>query len=289
MLKVRAACLLLCLSLASPLARADVAVPPLERRVTDLTATLSAPQQDELERTLREFEARKGSQIAVLIVPTTQPEAIEQYSIRVVEQWKLGRKGIDDGALLLIAKNDRTMRIEAGYGLEGALTDAMSKRIIAEVITPYFKAGDFYGGIRSGIEAMIKVVEGEPLPEPAGETGPAPGGLPVSYLFWIVVFTLLAQPLLRPAGRLPTALVSGVLAAIVIWIITSVLLLAAVVGAVIFIFALFMGFAPSTRRWGGGYYGGGGHGGGFGGPGGGGGGFRGGGGGFGGGGASGRW
>jgi len=151
-------------------AGAEVAIPPLTSRVTDLTNTLSPQQRDALEQKLAAFEAAKGSQIAVLIVPTTQPEAIEQYSIRVVEQWKLGRKGVDDGALLLVAKDDRKIRLEVGRGLEGAVPDAVAKRITADIIAPYFKKDDFAGGITAGVERLIKVVEGEPLPEPVGKS-----------------------------------------------------------------------------------------------------------------------
>ena len=133
--------LLLLLFAAS--AWAQVAVPELTRRVTDLTATLSAGQTAALENELAAFEARKGSQIAVLIVPTTQPEDIAQFGIRVADQWKIGRKKIDDGVILIVAKNDRKLRIEVGYGLEGAIPDAIAKRVVAETITPYFKAGDF--------------------------------------------------------------------------------------------------------------------------------------------------
>ena len=154
-------------------ARAEVAIPPLTSRVTDLTDTLNPQQRDALEQKLAAFEAAKGSQIAVLIVPTTQPEAIEQYSIRVVEQWKLGRKGVDDGALLLVAKDDRKIRLEVGRGLEGAVPDAVAKRITADIIAPYFKKDDFAGGITAGVERLIKVVEGEPLPEPAGKSQPS--------------------------------------------------------------------------------------------------------------------
>ena len=110
-----------------------------------------------LTQTLKDLETRKGSQIAVLIVPTTDGEAIEQFSLRVAEAWKIGRKKIDDGALLVIAKNDRRLRIEVGYGLEGALTDATTKRIIDEDITPKFKSGDFAGGISAGVDRMIRV------------------------------------------------------------------------------------------------------------------------------------
>src|SRR4030066_617166 len=147
-------------------AHAEVAVPPLTQRVTDLTATLDAQQTQTLESRLAEFEANKGAQLAVLIVPTTQPESIEQFGIRVAEAWKLGRKGVDDGALLLVAKDDRALRIEVGYGLEGALNDATAKRIIAEIITPFFKRGEFYAGIDAGTAAMMRGIDGDPLPPP---------------------------------------------------------------------------------------------------------------------------
>src|SRR6195256_798490 len=155
--------LLVCWAFA---AAADVAVPPLVGRLVDQTGTLSSGDIDSLTQTLRDFEARKGSQIAVLIVPTTAPEEIEQYSIRVADAWKIGRKKIDDGAILLVAKNDRKLRIEVGYGLEGALTDVTSKRIIDEIITPKFRNGDFAGGISDGVDRIIGVVDGEPLPAP---------------------------------------------------------------------------------------------------------------------------
>ena len=139
--------LLMCWAFA---ASADVAVPPLSGRVVDQTGTLSSGDIASLTQTLKDLETRKGSQIAVLIVPTTQPETIEQYSIRVAEAWKIGRKKIDDGALLVIAKDDHKLRIEVGYGLEGALNDVTAKRIIDEVITPKFRSGDFAGGISAG-------------------------------------------------------------------------------------------------------------------------------------------
>ena len=120
-----------------------VAVPPLAGRVVDQTGTLSSGDIASLTQTLQDLETRKGSQIAVLIVPTTDGEAIEQFSLRVAEAWKIGRKKIDDGALLVVAKNDRHLRIEVGYGLEGALTDVTTKRIIDEEITPKFKSRRF--------------------------------------------------------------------------------------------------------------------------------------------------
>jgi uncharacterized protein len=148
------------------IAQAEVAVPPLRALVTDLTGTLSATDMAALDSRLKAYEREKGSQIAVLIVPTTQPEEIEQYSMRVVEQWKLGRHKVDDGVLFLIAKNDRRMRIEVGYGLEGALPDITAKRIISDIVSPAFKAGDFVGGITAGVDAIIASIQGEPLPVP---------------------------------------------------------------------------------------------------------------------------
>jgi len=144
--------LLVCWAFA---AAADVAVPPLSGRVVDQTGTLSAGDISALTQTLKNLETRKGSQVAVLIVPTTAPETIEQYSIRVAEAWKIGRKKIDDGALLVVAKNDRKLRIEVGYGLEGALTDVTSKRIIDEIIVPKFRNGDFTGGISAGVDRIV--------------------------------------------------------------------------------------------------------------------------------------
>jgi uncharacterized protein len=158
--------LLLCWAFA---ALADVAVPPLSGRVVDQTGTLSASDAAALTQQLKDLETRKGSQVAVLIVPTTEPEAIEQFSIRVAEAWKIGRKKIDDGALLIVAKNDHKLRIEVGYGLEGALTDVTARRIIDEIIVPRFKTGDFTGGISAGVDRIIRVIDGEPLPAPKPE------------------------------------------------------------------------------------------------------------------------
>jgi len=277
---------------------ANVAVAPLTSRVTDQTGTLTAEQVGSLEQTLAAFEARKGSQIAVLVVPTTQPETIEQYSIRVVDQWRLGRKKVDDGALLIIAKNDRTMRIEVGYGLEGVLTDVVCARIIREIITPRFRDGDFYGGISDGINRMIGVVDGEPLPEPKAaparlNTSPSVF-LPV-ILFAVIFLSQLSRSLF---GRFPGAVVAGGAAGALGWFLIGIVALAIPIGIVGFLATLLGGSSGrvigpgSPGSFGGGFGGGfggfGGGGGGFGG-GGGGGGFSGGGGGFGGGGASGGW
>lgn len=161
-----------------------VSIPVLQKRVTDLTQTLTLEQQNQLEAKLAAFEQQKGSQIAVLIVPTTAPEAIEQYSIRVVDAWKLGRAQQDDGVLVLVAKDDRKMRIEVGYGLEGVIPDLIAKRIISEVMAPHFRQGDFYGGINNATDKLIGLVSGEQLlaPNPSKPKGDN---------FWDVLYLLL--------------------------------------------------------------------------------------------------
>ena len=255
---------------------AQVAVPDLSRRVTDLTATLSAGQITALENRLAAFEAQKGSQIAVLIVPTTQPEDIAQFGIRVAEQWKIGREKIDDGLILIVARDDRKLRIEVGYGLEGVVPDAVAKRVIAETITPYFKAGDFYGGIEAGTQQLIKLIEGEPLPPPSASSngGDEGEGLFVFLIIGgLVAGWLLSTLMNRPVAGGVAALGSGAVGAMLLGF-TPLLLLIAV-----FVFA---GVASGFRHGGGWSSGGGG---GFGG----GGSWGGGGGGFGGGGASGSW
>jgi uncharacterized protein len=280
--------LLLLALLLCGLAHAEVAVPGLSQRVTDLTATLDTSQIQALNARLAAFETGKGSQIAVLLVPTTQPETIEEYAIRVAESWKLGRKGVDDGVLLLIAKNDRKLRIEVGYGLEGALNDATAKRIVSEIITPFFKSGDFYAGIDAGVSAIIKVVEGEPLPPPAqhaatqsGSNTDSLGNMFVTGFFVFMIGNVILRQLL---GRLPSGLIVGGLIGAVAWVILSSLAWAVGAALVAFVFSLIFGLNGRGSSFPVGWGGGGGGGGGFGG-----GGFSGGGGGFGGGGASGGW
>jgi uncharacterized protein len=279
---------LLSLLLAGPALHAEVAVPPLKTRVTDLTGTLAPSQRETLEQELRTFEARKGSQIAVLIVPTTQPEAVEQYSIRVAEAWKLGRKGVDDGVLLLVAKQDRELRIEVGYGLEGVIPDAVAKRVISEIIIPYFKQGDFYGGIHAGVARLIRLVDGEPLPPPEARDRSWSGiqdMLPIAFLAVMIGGGFLGALL----GRLVGAAVAGGIVSVVFWITIGSLIGSFLAGLVVFLFTLAIGGSGGRGGYGG--WSSGGYGGVSGGSwsGGGGGGFSGGGGGFGGGGASGRW
>lgn len=145
-----------------------VPTPPLKEHVTDMTGTLTTQEQNELNSILSKFEKKKGSQIAVLIIPTTKPEEIEKYSLRVANQWGLGRKNINDGVLLLIAKDDKRLRIEVGYGLEDVLSNPVAKEIIDKTIVPYFKNGDFYNGIKAGLGDIIKIVNDKPLPPPLG-------------------------------------------------------------------------------------------------------------------------
>ncbi len=265
-----------------------VAVPPLTAPVTDLTGTLSTDQAQALDQQLRDFTARKGSQIAVLIVPTTQPEAIEPYSIRVTDAWKLGRKGVDDGVLLLVAKDDRAVRIEVGYGLEGAIPDAIAKRIVAETITPDFKAGRFDAGIQAGVRQLMRLIDGEPLPPP--QHAAAHHQEPPLQLALFVVFgaVVLGQALRAVLGRVLGAGVSALVAGIGGWLLIGSGLLAGGAALLAF-FAVISGmrFGGPGGFGAGGFGAGGGGGGGFGS--GHGGGFSGGGGGFGGGGASGRW
>lgn len=174
--RLLAAFALLVLAIA-PMAQAQD-VPRLTQHVTDTTGTLSAPDVAALESKLVALEQRKGSQVTVLMVPTTGTEALETYSLAVVEQNKLGRKGIDDGLLLLVAKDDRKVRLEVGYGLEGVVTDAISSRIIREYITPRFRGGDYAGGLNDAVDVVIKLVDGEPLPPPlAADQRPDEGAL----------------------------------------------------------------------------------------------------------------
>ncbi|MCR4297445.1 MAG: TPM domain-containing protein [Gallionella sp.] len=264
-------------------AQAEVAVPPLAQRITDLTATLDAGQIQTLEARLAAFEAKKGVQLAVLIVPTTQPEAIEQFGIRVVDAWKLGRKNVDDGALLLVAKEDRTLRIEVGYGLEGVLNDATAHRIIDEIIVPHFKRGEFYSGIESGLTAMMQVVNGEPLPPPPRRSSANKKFDFESLLFIAFGLVVVVGGMLRALlGRFPAAVLMGGALGVLAWLMVAPLLVALLIGFMAFVFVLLGGAGRGIGGHGRGGFGGGGFSGG-------GGGFSGGGGGFGGGGASGRW
>jgi uncharacterized protein len=266
-------------------AAAQQPIPQLTGHVVDATGTL-ANDAAALEQKLAAFEERKGSQIAVLLVRTTAPENIEQYALRVAEEWRIGRGGVDDGVVLVVALDDRRLRFEVGYGLEGAVPDALARRIIAEVITPRFYENDFAGGLNAGIDALIALIDGEPLPVPLARE---PAVEPFAALPVVLVVAVFVAPLLRRAfGALFGSAALGFGAGFVVWLMSSVLLASLLIGAMVFLFAL-VGIGGGAGRWvsrGGRYPFPGGFGGGFGGRGGG---FRGGGGRFGGGGASGGW
>ncbi len=258
-----------------------VAIPTLQTRVTDLTQTLTPEQRSQLEVKLTSLEQQKGSQIAVLIVPTTQPEDIAQFSIRVVDAWKLGRAKQDDGVLILVAKNDHKMRIEVGYGLEGAIPDLTAKRIISEIMSPSFKQGDFYGGINNATDKLIGLINGEQLPAPSV---PKASGQNFESMLPVLLFGgLILGGLLRAMfGNFFGGTLTGGAIGVLAWLLGGGLLAAILFGMVAFFITL-MG-ASGLGQIGG--LGGGGFGGGRSGgsdP------FSGGGGGFGGGGASGDW
>jgi len=252
----------------SQAAFADVAVPPLVGRVVDTTGTLSASDVAAQSQRLLDFQKRKGSQIAVLIVPTTAPETIEQYSLRAAETWKIGRKKIDDGALLVVAKNDHRLRIEVGYGLEGALTDVTARRIIDEVIVPRFKAGDFTGGIAAGLTRMIGVVDGErlPAPKPEASHGPEPDWNALSSFLPFALFgALFVGSFLRALfGTLAGSVVSGGVVAVIAWLVVGSLIAAVALGGLAFLIVLIAdafqtvgpsrrgGYSDSSSSWGGG-------------------------------------
>jgi uncharacterized protein len=289
----------LVLGLAAPSAAAPgdpVPVPKLTAHVIDQTGTLTAPERQALDAKLAAFERERGSQVAVLIVPSIGTEPIEDFATRVTDEWQLGRKGVDDGVLFAIAKQERKIRIQTGRGVQGTLTDALSKRIVAEIVAPRFRNGDFAGGIDAGVDAIIQAVKGEDLPLPPVRPSARKVGAESSYSnFFVLAFFLvpvIGMVLRGIVGRFFGAGLTGGLTGIAAALFFGSIgfgILAALFG---FLFTIVggtgLGRGIRTGGWGGGF-GGGGFGGGFGGGGGGGGGFSGGGGSFDGGGASGSW
>lgn len=276
-------------------------LPELRARVTDQTGTLDAGQVAALESRLAAFETQRGTQIAVVLVPTTQPEDISDYTQRLGEAWKIGRSAVGDGVLFVVAKNDRRMRIATSKTLEGAIPDLMARRIIDQAVTPAFRRNDFAGGIQAGVDQIIAKVSGEnlPLPDAGGADGAAGGAgfAPAELLIFLVFAVPIASGLLRSVfGNKLGTLLTGAGAGGLAWVITAVAWIAIGAGLLAMLAALFFQMLPSMPTsgrggrgggdggWGGGF--GGGHsGGGLGG-----GGFSSGGGGnFGGGGASGSW
>lgn len=281
--------LLLCLPYLAG-AQAQAVVPVFDSPVVDTTGTLDATSKGQLEQQALELQQRKGSQLQVLMVPTTAPETVEQYAVRAFEQFKLGRKGVDDGVMLVVAKDDRKVRIEVGYGLEGAIPDITAGRVIQEYLAPKFRQGDYAGGIRDATGQLVKLIDGESLPEPVADnpTGPDSGG---NWLFALFASLVVGQVARGFFSRMPAgvrAMVGAGASGGIAWLLSSVLLvggLGALVGFFIGIASGGGGRYARHRDWGG--FGGGGFGGG--GFGGGGGGWSGGGGMSGGGGASGSW
>ncbi len=269
-----------------------LSVPALKKRVTDLTATLSPADEARIEARLKEFETKKGAQIAVLIVDSTQPEGVFDYATRVFTEWKLGRKGVDDGVLFLVAKSDRKMQVLTGPGISGSLTDAMSKRIIAEIVAPKFRSGDFSGGIDDGVAKMIGVIDGEILPPPPEKrVATKPSGGYENFFVLAIFAAMFVGPMLRSIlGRFMGATATGGITGAAAWFIAGGLAIPIASGVIVFLAVLLMGSMGASTLgrggrggWisGGGGFGGGGSSGG--------GGFSGGGGGFDGGGSSGSW
>jgi uncharacterized protein len=264
--------------------------------VTDETRTLSAAERQALETKLADWEQRSGNQLVVLLVPSTKPEPIEAYSIRVADAWKIGRKGQDNGALFVVAKDDRRMRIEVGYGLEGVLTDVTSRRIIAENVAPLFRENKFAAGVNAGVDRIIQVVgAGQPLPAQKAPAGRSSGGFDFGTLL-ILLFVgvpIVGGILSRIFGRMLGSTVGAGVVGAGAWIVAGSIAIAIGAGLIAFFIMLLFSAGGGIGRRGGtwiptGGWGGGGLGGG-GGFSGGGGGFSGGGGSFGGGGASGGW
>lgn len=253
---------------ASAFAQSPQAVPALHARVTDLTGTLSSEQTAQLESQLQSIEQRKGAQVAVLVVKTTQPEAIEDYSIRVAEAWKLGRgkvdgKKVDDGVLILVAKDDRKVRIEVGYGLEGAIPDAIARRIIAEAIAPAFRKGDFYGGLKAAVDDVGKLIEGEALP-PVWQPGhEADGSDPGDWVIGVLVVLMVGMFATLIIGRILGPMAGGVAAGVFSMFNGAGAIMAGVagVGAFVVLLAIASTMGSAMRSAGGGR-GGGRHGGG---------------------------
>ena len=272
-----------------------IPVPKLTGHVVDLTGTLTVKERDAIEAKLRAFEQARGSQIAVLLVPSIGPEVVEEFAGRVTDEWKLGRKGVDDGVLFVVAKQERKMRIHTGRGVQGTLTDALSRRIIADVVAPRFRSGDFAGGIEAGVEAIMKAVEGEALALP---TQKAQGKVDTvssysNFLFLgLFLVPIVAMVLRSLVGRFFGAGLTSGITGLAAWLIFGSLAVGLVAAILAFLFTLFTaggvgramrsgtgaGYVPGGWSSGGGSWGGGG-----------GGGFSGGGGSFDGGGASGGW
>lgn len=238
-----------------------IAVPRLAARVMDLTGTLTEAERQRIERKLLAFEQAKGSQVAVLMVPSIGPEPIEDFALRVSDAWKLGRAGVDDGVVFAIAKQQRKMRIHTGRGVQGTLTDAASKRIVAERVAPHFRNGDFAGGIEAGVDAILKAIEGESLPPPKAASAPGKKVDTISSasdFLWLAFFgvPVLAMVLRPMLGRAGSAGVTGGVTGVAAWVLFGSLVFAALGALAAFVVALAMGVGGPRQGRGGGWSGG---------------------------------
>ena len=285
------------LAAAGAWAQAPQPVPELRARVMDATGTLDVGALQRLEERLAGFERERGTQIVVVMVASTAPEDIADYTQRLGDAWKIGRRDVGDGLLFVIAKDDRRLRIAPAKTLEGAIPDLLARRILDQAVAPALRRGDFAGGIDAGLTQIMAAVRGEalPLPSPAPSSGRGAGEWTDALVFLLFAVPMVAGFMRRAFGRGLGIPLTGAATGVIAWLLTSVLWVsagAAVLGMLVAVLARFMPVsAPSSRsrsdRWGGG--GGGWGGGGRGGFGGGGGFSSGGGGNFGGGGASGSW
>src|SRR5215831_15104470 len=199
----------------------EIAVPKLSAHVMDLTGTLTADERSSLDAKLVDFERARGSQVAVLLVPSIGTEPIEDFATRVTDQWQLGRKGVDDGVLLVVAKEQRKLRLQTGRGVQGTLTDALSKRIVSDIISPHFRNGDFAGGLDAGVDAIIKAVEGEELPLPSAHKSAqrvdTMGSLSNLFVLAIFVVPIAGLILRRLVGRFVGAGLTAGITGIAAW------------------------------------------------------------------------
>jgi len=250
----------LAMALAPQLTMAETlaSIPALTRHVVDQAGLLQPAQVEELDQRLAQFEKKHGSQIAVLMVPTTQPEAIEQYSIRVFDAWKLGRKQLNDGILILVATQDRKLRIDTGYGLEGAIPDAVAKRIVAETIAPQFRAGNPLGGLTAAVDQIEKLIAGEQLPPAARQGGRGEGGGQGQFaellVIGIVAATIIGGVLSLILGRFFGGLATGGVVGFIAWLMVGSLLAGVAAAIMVFLYVLASGGRGGSTRggWGGG-------------------------------------
>ena len=257
-------------------------VPPLSGRVIDQTATLTDAQRAALDGKLAALEEQTGTQLVVLIVPTTQPEDIAAYAQRVGDQWKIGRRDVGDGLIIVVAKNDRRVRLEVAKTLEGAIPDLANKRIISEQITPAFKAGDYAGGLNAAVDKLAARIKGEALPAPSPKATskmsedelPFGSAWPQLAMFFFVGVPILGAVLTAMMGRKMGSVATSGAAGLLGWTLTSSALLAGAAGVVALVLVGLLGIGSSRRTgigggtggtgsggpliWGGGGFGGGG-------------------------------